>query len=796
MTSFHKSTTLMLIAALASALTLGAADAPPGSQDNPYLIPRTGVSIKIDGDLQEIAWRNALMVTLDYEVRPRDNAPANVRTEVYFTYDASNLYVGFLCHDPEPSQIRAFLRDRDTLGGDDWVAIEMDTYNDHRHAFTLFSTPLGVQADGLSDAAGIKDYSWDTIYDSAGKLTEQGYSVEMAIPFSSLRFQRTSGPQIWGINIVRGLTRNQRYQIWSAPYDRGNSCRVCQYLRFQGFEGVTPGRNIEINPTVTGTLTRARPDLPNGDYETAYRDAELGVTGRWGMTPNLFLGATINPDFSQVEADALQLDINQPFALFYEERRPFFTDGSDFFQTGLDLIYTRTVRDPHWGVKLTGKQGDHAIGAFVAEDKVTNILIPGTQSSGATSLDESNLSGAFRYSWDTWNNSDLGIILTSRKSAHYSNLVYGVTSLIRLGDNDTFTAELLGSSTEYDQATAETFAQPDNGFSDIAFTLDYVHKTSNYTGELGVSEVGEDFRADLGFIPKVGYRSYSTRSIYEWRNSSDRSWWSSMRLLNSIYYEELTEPSLTKGFKARRYPTIYTLAGSDDPPLADLSPILTEGMTLAKANGGVASNSDLLSKGVATSFRYIGPLETTVFAGNITSREVYNGIAFDLSQFDLSLSMVPSGNLSFDIWATFGDHIDFANTRKGDRLKISSSLSLNLGTHFDLSLSHAREEMDSAGDWLYQADITQATLIYSFTSRAFVRSIVQLVDYQYNTGNYSFPIEPTHERLYSQLLFSYKVNPRTVLFAGYSDNSRSGLGYGLTRSDYTLFVKLGYALVL
>jgi hypothetical protein len=119
----------MLIAALALALHTGAADAPPGSQDNPFQIPRAGGSVEIDGDLQEIAWRDALMVTLDYEVRPRDNAPANVRTEVYFTFDDSNLYVGFRCHDPQPAQVRAFLRDRDTLGGDDWVAIEIDTYN-------------------------------------------------------------------------------------------------------------------------------------------------------------------------------------------------------------------------------------------------------------------------------------------------------------------------------------------------------------------------------------------------------------------------------------------------------------------------------------------------------------------------------------------------------------------------------------------------------------------------------------------------------------------------------------------
>jgi hypothetical protein len=323
-----------------------------------------------------------------------------------------------------------------------------------------------------------------------------------------------------------------------------------------------------------------------------------------------------------------------------------------------------------------------------------------------------------------------------------------------------------------------------------------LHKTSHYTGELGVTEVGESFRADLGFMPQVGFRRLSTRSIYEWRNSSDTSWWSSMRLLNSIYYEESIEASPDPSLAAHRYPTGLGADGSEAPAMTRRPPSLLGSLPKALANGGVAAGDDLLEKGVATSFLYVGPMETSVFVGNITSRKVFNGTAFDLSQIDLSLSMVPSGNLSFEIWATFGDHIDYANTRKGDRLNLSSNLSLNLGTHFDLSLDHTREEMDSAGDWLYRADISQATLIYSFSARALVRSIVQLVDYRYNTASYSSPIEPTHERMLTQLLFSYKVNPRTVLFAGYSDSSRAGLDYGLTRSDYTLFVKLGYAMVL
>ena len=194
-----------------------------GTIDNPYIIPEARSPVKIDGTLDEEAWINARVLELNFEVRPRENVKPPVRTEVRLTYDRSHFYIGFRCYDPDPSKIRAHFRNRDSTGGDDWVAVEIDTYNDSRRAFTLFSTPLGVQIDGISDAAGIKDYNWDMIYDSAGKIFEWGYSVELAIPFSSLRFQRTRKSQIWGINIVRGYPRQVMYQIWSQPYDRSNN---------------------------------------------------------------------------------------------------------------------------------------------------------------------------------------------------------------------------------------------------------------------------------------------------------------------------------------------------------------------------------------------------------------------------------------------------------------------------------------------------------------------------------------------------------------------------------------------
>ena len=164
-------------------------------------------------------------------------------------------------------------------------------------------TMLAAMADALLDGArgnsgAIIAQFFQGFSDSAGEITDWGYSVELGIPFSSLRFQRSNGTQIWGLNAVRGYPRTVSYQIWNAPYDRSNSCRVCQFVKIEGFEGVSPGRNLEINPTVTALQTKTRDDFPHGDFSKANREVDAGVTARWGMTPNMVLGGTVNPDFS------------------------------------------------------------------------------------------------------------------------------------------------------------------------------------------------------------------------------------------------------------------------------------------------------------------------------------------------------------------------------------------------------------------------------------------------------------------------------------------------------------------
>ncbi len=369
-----------------------------GAVEPALRIPRIEERISVDGVLDEAAWGAAWSMTLDYEVDPGENTPPQAATEVFVYHDANRLYVGFRVDDPEAGAIRAHLADRDNFGPDDAVGIVLDTFNDERRNYLFMVNPMGVQFDVIETMDG--HTPWDGIWASAAAITDDGWTAELEIPFSTLRFQRSETAQTWGFDAVRMYPRNLSHQMGSFARDRSNNCYLCQAHKIEGFAGVSPGKNLEIVPTLTASRTDTRDELPDGAMEGGDPEVELGATVRWGFTPNLTLSAALNPDFSQVEADALQLRVNRPFAIFFPELRPFFMEGADFFATTFDAVYTRMMRDPAWGLKLTGKEGDHTVGAYVVKDDVTNLIIPGSESSAFTSLDQGNTSTVLRYRYD------------------------------------------------------------------------------------------------------------------------------------------------------------------------------------------------------------------------------------------------------------------------------------------------------------------------------------------------------------------------------------------------------------
>ncbi|MES1245109.1 MAG: DUF5916 domain-containing protein [Acidobacteriota bacterium] len=718
-----------------------------------YQIPRADAPIRIDGVLDEEVWQRGLVLDINNEIDPGKNIPAPVTTVAYLLYDDDNLYAAFRADDPEPQAIRAHLADRDTPFRDDWVGLLIDTFNDDRNGYELFVNPLGVQMDlALNEVSADEeeDAAWDAIWSSAGRIDDRGYVVEIAIPFSSLRFQRSEGEQTWGLAPIRSYPRSRRHQILASTVDPNDNCLLCQIPKVTGFAGATPGRNLEFDPTLTAHRTDVRERFPDGSLKDGDPEADVGLTARWGITPNLTFSGAVNPDFSQVEADAAQLDVNTQFALFFPEKRPFFLEGSDFFDSYMNVVHTRTVADPSWGVKLTGKEGKNGLGVFVAEDEVTNLLLPGSQRSGSASLDLATTDAVFRYRRDLGSNSDAGVLVTHREGEGYRNSVYGADGLWRPTPSDSLRLQVLESQTEYPDAFAVTNDLPRGAFDGRALRAGYSHDSREWNWYGRYEDIDPGFRADLGFLPQVGYTMQLA--------GVERRWWGD----TDDWYTRI-------------------IAGTD-------------------WNRSEAPDGALLEDELEAWAGVGGPLQSFYFLDLGHRKRTWNGRLFEGSFLFYQVEMRPTGELYLLLEGNLAETIDLANTRPADRIEIRPSVTWNVGRHLQLGLDHVFQRLDVDDGRLLEANLTQLRTVYQLNIRTFVRAILQYESLDRNPDLFSQPVSKDEEQLFTQLLFSYKLNPQTVLFLGYSDNSSGAelpeRTIELTRSDRTLFFKVGYALVL
>lgn len=709
-------------------------------------IPRLSAAPAIDGQMDEPVWREGIEVTLPYEIQPGDSIPAIVETRCRLGYDGAAFYLGCHALDPEPEAIRAHLTDRDGAFGDDWIGLIFDTFDDGRRGYEIFANPFGVQMDLSRNEAGggnEEDASWDAIWDAAGSLTGDGYIVEIAIPFRSLSFQRAAGPQTWRLVVMRNYERSIRRILASNPFDRSRNCTLCQTERFRGFAGAEPGRNLEVTPTLTANRNE-RATATAGALDLTDDEAEVGLTTTWGLTPNLVLAGTLNPDFSQVEADSPQLAVNERFALFFPEKRPFFLEGADFFDTSLRAVHSRTVADPDWGAKLTGKEGRHAVGVFAARDALTSLLLPGSQSSRLATVRAESTDAVLRYRLDLGESSTLGALATAREGDGYRNQLAGFDSLIRWSDHDRLELQVLGSRTEYPAQIVDEFSQPAGSFSDAAWTVEYVHSTDEWFAGGEVQDLGRDFRADLGFLPRVDHRRSSLFTGYTWWGDDE---------------------------------DIYTNIE------ADVSWERIEDQ-----------DGNLLEREIEGELSFSGPLQSFVEYELEHGDQAFRGTLFrDLLEHQLSFSLRPSGTVSLGLDALFGDTIDFANVRPAEQLVLVPTLTLRPGRRLRLSAFHAFQELDVSGGRLFTEDVSELVAVYQFNVRTFLRLIAQRREVERETSLFVEPVEPTEEGVLGQLLFSYKLNPRTVLFLGYSEVRERPPGGSLEPIDRTAFLKLGYA---
>lgn len=708
-------------------------------------VPAATSAIRIDGRLDEPAWQHAYQRELKYQFNPIDPPEAPVKTVAYLTYDASNLYIAFRAYDPNPDQIRAHLADRDTAFHDDFVGIMLDTFNDRRRGYEFFVNPYGVQSDLFrNDLTGNEDANFDAIWDSAGRITDDGYIVEMAIPFRQLRFRDGGTPKTWGIVFFRNYPRDVRHQLGDIPIDVDKNCLLCQETEIRGFDSATPGHDLQITPTLTGIRTDSREDR-NASLDKGSLDTEAGLDIHWGITPNNTLSATFNPDFSTVESDVLQLDVNNQFAISYDERRPFFLDGAEHFGTPETLVYTRNVADPDYGIKMTGHIGNNSYGAFTAEDSLTNLIFPGVQSNDYGSYTFASRDSVARYQRDIGRNSVMGVIATNRQGGDYLNTVTGADGRLRFNDQDQLNFQLMHSTTQYDpRMRADVDGLPAGEFSDNAYYLQARHDTKHVSLYTSYEDFGDLFRADLGFIPQIGYNKFTAGGGYDW--IGDESDWYVQHGFNGDW--DITHDQ----------------------------------------------NGNLLERELEGYYHIKAGLQSYLELGGLDRDVSYQGQLFHEQFVTFYGEFQPNGDLYAGAFLKHGHAIDYDNTRLGTLTHVEPSLTWQIGKHLKAEFSGGYETLDVSGGRLYTARISDLRLYYQFSIRAQLRLITQYQDISRDPQLYLDSTDAHSRSWASQVLFSYKVNPQTVVYAGYSNGYRNDNQHDSLYVDQrTVFFKLSYA---
>jgi len=720
----------------------------PASSRATFTVSRATSPITLDGLLDEPAWREAVNVPVAYEWSPGDNIEPPVKTDCLITYDEKNLYVAFRAHDPRPDQIRAHFMDRDdtsTLIQDDHVGLLFDTFNDERRAFQFRVNPLGVQADAIfSEQDGLEDFSWDMIWTSVGRIDADGYVVEIALPLKQLRFQAAQNVQTWGFQAFRSWPRSVRHRLASHPVDRNTRSLLSQTNRLTGFAGLTQGRNFELDPTATFARTDARESAADPSLSNRVSNGEAGLSARWSLTPSVTANGTVNPDFSQVEADVAQLDVNRRFALYYPEKRPFFLEGIDLFTTPLQAVFTRTVADPLFGAKVTGRQGATSAGVFVTRDRLNNLLFPSNEGSSSTTIDTGVTTLVGRARRDVGNRATIGALVTSRAGGDYYNRVAGADAFWRATPSDSIRVQFIRSDTRYPEQTAAEFGQPAGAFEGNAFHVEYQHVARQWIALSSFESYDRGFRSDTGFVPRVNLRSAFAQVQRRWQRGVG-SWFT----------------------------------------------MINVGMAGAR---NMDSSWSLADQSAAAFVNYAGPYQTLFQCSVTTDIVVVGGVRYEYPGANVVFSVKPNGKTNAQITGRFGGGVDFANQRSArSATQIGSLVEYRPVKRLSVALQYNLDRLSVAGGRLYRADLVQLKTVVHLNVRSFVRAILQYTNISHTPSLYGFPIEPRTRKLFSQYLFSYKLNPQTVLFLGYSDNASGSQVGGLPRQNRTFFVKIGYA---
>src|ERR1700756_3508717 len=745
----------LLVCAAGTRVSAQAPAAPPPNEAKIPLskIPRVHQAPKLEDFLEDHPREAELTVTDFRQNIPGDGTPATESTTAYLSYDDKNLYVAFACHD-EPGEVRAHLSKREASDQDDGVGVLLDTFRDFHRAYYFFSNPVGVQTDAIYTEGQGYDYSFDTLWANAGRVTNDGYIVFFSIPFKSLRFSHDP-EQTWGIALYRTILRKSEYDYWPYVTQRVEGLTQ-QFAPVGGLDEVSPGRNIQLipygllasnhflnQPTQTNSPNPAPPPFFQDSFEH-----RAGLDAKFVLKDALTFDVTLNPDFSQVESDDPQVTVNQRFAVFFPEKRPFFIENAGFFMTPINLFFSRQIMNPQFGARMTGKVGQWTIGALTIDDRQ-----PGQDQTPGGPFDTRAVDGVVRVAREFGKQSYIGAFASTRDFADTSNRVVSLDTRLKFSPHWVADFQATHSWTRQDinlpqlcqqfEAPVQTGASPANAasqqgnslYADVSYTGRKFYFLSEY------NDFSPGFCAELGFVPRVDIRQSYSLASYLWRPNrhpivdygpiaSEIIDWDHDNVLQDWTAALGVQLDLTRN-------STFTVSRGEGYELFDNIPF-------RKHSTSIYGTSPIY-KWLALTGRFTSGIGENFFPG-----DQLNPFLGNVKRVNLGFTVRPSARFRVDETAIY----------------------YRLGTRTDSTPAGFRPGQSIFNNYLLRSKVN-----YQFSKELSLRVIVdydatlandQLLNLQTNLGSYGGgPIPPT-KQFPTDVLLTYLLHPGTALYVGYN----------------------------
>ncbi len=715
---------------------------------NAFLLPlfsfatvttKLGNKIKVDGVIESNEWEGTQSFDIKYQYFPGYNTLPPFKTTAYVTYSNTKLYVAFDAKIEDIKYLRASMRERDTGFMDDWVGIALDTYGDNRSLIIIGSNAYGSQIDLKETLGSDGDISYNINYETKGLIGEDGYVVEMAIPFSELQYEKKDTLR-WKASFIRNSWKESRINASSNKFDRDNDCLPCQIDTYIELEGVNPKKRLEFLPYVSGNYVGS-----SDGYKISYDkpNFKAGLSARYDFSSSTALDFTINPDFSQVEADVTRININSPFAVNYPERRPFFNEGNDILSSYGDAVYTRSINNPIFASKLVNQGSKQRVYFLTSYDRDTPYLVPGENRSYFGN-GEGSFGNILRYQRTFVNGSNVGFLSTNRfyNGGGMGNM-FGVDAKIRF--NKTYNLDFIYSSSfseepdkdwisSSDIIEGKTVALDGEKFSGNLLLIGFNRVSEHWTTSFDYDQLSPFFRADMGFITQNNFREFSFEQSYHKRRD---------KKVTDYFAKIETEIRYNSSGKLKRVHLLPIYAMSFKNGFSfDYAYSYN---VFEEYNGDEFKN--FASNFIA--FRYTPTEKLSIFSRNLIGRS----IAYNISNPEIGKRM----RLNLSI-----------NYRPNDKLSFSPSIS-----------SESMKYMDS-GEKIYSGYIFRLNSKYQFSNDLSFKIVTEYNDF--------------NSLLFMQPLLKWNPNPSTVFYIGGNTqiNYLKNNDDKWTTDNSQLFLKLQY----